>query len=73
MSHAVTHVSLRPVTCEKQRMLFGCNKEFLFQHEKDLETIFVKKRYHNPARLYAFSQFQYFLSYLVSFCEGAAE
>ncbi len=66
-------MSLRPVTCEKQRMLFGCNKEFLFQHEKDLETIFVKKRYHNPARLYAFSQFQYFLSYLVSFCEGAAE
>jgi hypothetical protein len=54
-------------------MLFGCNKEFLFQHGKYLETIFVKKRYHNPALLYAFSQFQYFLSYLVSFCEGTAE
>ncbi len=53
VSHAATHVSLHPVTCKTQRMLFGCNKDFVVQHKEYLERIFVKKRYQKPAILYA--------------------
>jgi hypothetical protein len=37
-------------TTEEGRIMFGCNRPFLLQHENDLKDIFFLKRYCCPMK-----------------------